>query len=58
MTTHSSILGRKIPWTKDPGGLQSMGSQGRPQLKTWLPREYQADERAEVPRLSWRVSGR
>ena len=27
MTTHSSILARKIPWTEEPGGLQSMGSQ-------------------------------
>ena len=27
MTTHSSILAWKIPWTKEPGGLQSMGSQ-------------------------------
>ena len=27
MTTYSSILARKIPWTKEPGGLQSMGSQ-------------------------------
>ena len=27
MTTHSSILVWKIPWTEDPGGLQSMGSQ-------------------------------
>ena len=27
MATHSSILGWKIPWTEDPGGLQSMGSQ-------------------------------
>ena len=25
--THSSILDWKIPWTKEPGGLQSMGSQ-------------------------------
>ena len=24
---HSSILAWKIPWTKEPGGLQSMGSQ-------------------------------
>ena len=23
---HSSILGWKIPWTEEPGGLQSMGS--------------------------------
>ena len=27
MATHSSILAWKIPWTKDTGGLQSMGSQ-------------------------------
>ena len=27
MTTHSSILAGKIPWTEKPGGLQSMGSQ-------------------------------
>ena len=26
MATHSSILGWKIPWTEEPGGLQSMGS--------------------------------
>ena len=27
MATHSSIHAWKIPWTEDPGGLQSMGSQ-------------------------------
>ena len=27
MTTHSSILAWKIPWTEEPGGLQSIGSQ-------------------------------
>ena len=27
MTTHSSILAWEIPWTEDPGGLPSMGSQ-------------------------------
>ena len=27
MTTHFSILAWKIPWTKEPGGLQSMGWQ-------------------------------
>ena len=25
--THPSILAQRIPWTKEPGGLQSMGSQ-------------------------------
>ena len=27
MAPHSSILARKIPWTEEPGGLQSMGLQ-------------------------------
>ena len=27
MATHSSILTWRIPWTEEPGGLQSMGSQ-------------------------------
>ena len=27
MATHSSIVAWRIPWTEDPGGLQSMGSQ-------------------------------
>ena len=27
MTTHSSILAWKIPWTEEPGGVQSMESQ-------------------------------
>ena len=26
--THSSILAWRIPWTEEPGGLQSIGSQG------------------------------
>ena len=25
--THSSVLAWRIPWTEDPGGQQSMGSQ-------------------------------
>ena len=32
MATHSSILAWRIPWTGEPGGLQSMGSQSRTQL--------------------------
>ena len=30
MATHSSILAWTIPWTEEPGGLQSIGSQ-----KSW-----------------------
>ena len=27
MTTRSRILAQRIPWTEEPGGLQSLGSQ-------------------------------
>ena len=27
MATHSSTLAWRTPWTEEPGGLQSMGSQ-------------------------------
>ena len=27
MSTHSNILALRIPWTEEPGGLQSMGLQ-------------------------------
>ena len=27
MATHSSIIAWRIPWTEEPGGLQSMGFQ-------------------------------
>ena len=27
MATHSSVLAWRVPWTEEPGGLQSMGSQ-------------------------------
>ena len=29
ITTHFSILAWRIPWTEEPGGLQSMGLQKR-----------------------------
>ena len=32
MATHSSILAWRIPWTEEPGGLQSTGSQSWTQL--------------------------
>ena len=35
MATHSSILAWEMPWTKEPGGLQSTGSQkSQTQLST------------------------
>ena len=32
IATRSSILAWKIPWTEEPGGLQSMGPQSQTQL--------------------------
>ena len=32
MATHSSILAWRIPWTEDPGRLQSMGLQSQTRL--------------------------
>ena len=29
MAAHPSILSWEIPWTEEPGGLQSMGSQSQ-----------------------------
>ena len=37
MSTHSSILAWEIPWTEEPGGLQSMGSQKSDKTATKLP---------------------
>ena len=34
MATHSSILARTVPWTEEPGGLQSMGSQSQAEYST------------------------
>ena len=36
MATHSSILAQEIPWTEEPGGLQSTGSQ-KSQTRLWVP---------------------
>ena len=40
MATHSSTLARKIPWTKKPGRLQSMGSQSQTRLSDFTFTKY------------------
>ena len=35
MATHSGTLAWKIPWTEEPGRLQSMGSQSRTRLSNF-----------------------
>ena len=34
MASHSSILDRRISWTEEPGGIQSMGSKSQTWLRT------------------------
>ena len=40
MATHSSILACRIPWTEEPGRLQSMGPQRVGQEKQRAARQY------------------
>ena len=40
MATHSNILAWKIPWTEEPGRLQSMGSQSRTRLNDFTSLHY------------------
>ena len=41
MATHSSVLAWRIPWTEEPGGRQSRGSQGvRHDRATELTAQY------------------
>ena len=41
MATHSSILAWEIPWTEEPGRIQSMGLQkGRQDLLTKQQQQY------------------
>ena len=45
MATHSSILAWEIPWTEEPGGLPSMGSQRVPHdLRTKQQQPQQNDD--------------
>ena len=37
MAMHSRILAWRIPWTKETGRLQSVGSQSQTGLRDWLP---------------------
>ena len=41
MATHSSILAWEIPWTEEPGGLQSLGLQKSQTLRRELATKQQ-----------------
>ena len=59
MATHSSTLAWKIPWTEEPGRLQSMGSR-RVGTTEQLHFHFHALEK-EMPThssvLAWRIPG-
>ena len=61
MATHSSTLAWKIPWTEEPGGLQSMGSLRVGRLSNFtFPFRFHALERAmatDFSVLAWRIPG-
>ena len=63
MAPHSSTLAWKIPWTEEPGGLQSMGSlRVRHDLTTSLSLfHFHALEKEMATHssvLAWRIPGR
>ena len=49
MAPHSSTLAWKIPWMKEPGGLQSMGSQPATSLKGSAQRQTEDPHKAGGP---------
>ena len=53
MAIHSSILAWRIPWTKEPGGLQSMGHK---ELNTAEVTEH-AHKHMEGSILLWTLFG-
>ena len=61
MATHSSTLAWKIPWTSEPGGLQSMGSQSQTQLNdfpfTFHFHVLEKEMAAHSSVLAWRIPG-
>ena len=62
MATHSSTLAWKIPWTEEPGGLQSMGvSKSRTQLSDFtFTFHFHALEKEMATHssvLAWRIPG-
>ena len=58
---HSSTLARKIPWTEEPGGLQSMGSLSWTQLSdftfTFHFHALGKEMATHSSVLAWRIPG-
>ena len=47
MTTHSSILAWRIPWTEEPARLHSKGAKSQTQLKQLSTRANKCNKRSE-----------
>ena len=61
MATYSSTLAWKIPWTEEPGGLQSMGLLSRTQLSdftfTFPFHTLEKEMATHSSVLAWRLPG-
>ena len=57
MTTHSSTLAWKIPWTEEPGGLQSMGLQLSDFTFTFHFHALEKEMATHPSVLAWRIPG-
>ena len=61
MATHASTLAWKIPWTEEPGRLQSMGSLSQTRLSDFpFTFHFHALEKAMATHssvLAWRIPG-
>ena len=59
MATHSSILAWRIPWTEEPGGLQSTGSESdtTERLALLLPHRWRPRGRVETEYHSQKQTG-
>ena len=61
MAPHSGTLAWKVPWTEEPGGLQSMGSlRVRHDWATSLSFHFHASEKEMATHtsiLAWRIPG-
>ena len=57
MATHSSTLAWKIPWTEEPGGLQSMGSGLSDFTFTFHIHALEKEMATHSSVLAWRIPG-
>ena len=61
MAPHSSTLAWKIPWTEEPGGLQSLGSRSWTQLSnftfTFHSHALEKEMATHSSVLAWRIPG-